>query len=150
MYKFFTFIQSCISDVLYIDVLYIFFMTIDTMACGHALTLYMILLLLYLAGDVERCPGPWKQQNFTIVHQNIRGLFGKKDLLTEYIVKNNFKLFAVTETLLNSSTPSAFVNCNGYLFERRDRGHPGGGGVGFYIKNGIDYTRRIELETPEL
>jgi len=49
-------------------------------------------LLILLAGDIEICPGPSKSMEFSIGHQSIRGLTGKIDLLTLFILENNFKI----------------------------------------------------------
>ena len=107
----------------------------------------IVLMLILLCGDVETCPGPWSynQNDFTIGHQNIRGLWGKKDLLSEFLHDKNIKIFGVTESLLKSSIPSVMCKIRGYSFQRRDRGK-NGGGVGVYIKDGIDYLRRPDLE----
>jgi len=73
---------------------------------------------------------------------------GKKDLLSEFLFEKNIKIFGVSESLLKATTPSAVLNIRGYSFERRDRGK-NGGGVCVYIKEGIDYIRRPDLENPE-
>ena len=86
----------------------------------------LIFLLLLVCGDVESCPGPGLFKNtsdFTILHQNIRGLAGKKDLLEDFI--QNIKIFAVTETLLQDTIPTSLVNIRGYVFERNDRNNKG-------------------------
>ena len=112
-------------------------------ACFGILFLF---LFYYLIGDINTgIIHDWRSKDFSIVHQNIRGLLGKKELLADFILKNNIKIVGVTETLLNDSIPSPFVNINGYSFERRDRG-ASGGGVGVYIKSGVDYSRRLDLE----
>ena len=56
---------------------------------------------------------------------------------------------ALSETLLNNSIPTAFVEITGHSFERRDRGLSGGG-VGVYLKNRLVYCRRNDLEAPEI
>jgi len=40
----------------------------------------IIVMLILLSGDIETCPGPWSfnKGDFTIGHQNIRGLWGKR------------------------------------------------------------------------
>ena len=70
----------------------------------------LIFLLLLFCGDIELCPGPHAQENLTdilkqrgikLVHQNIRGLLSKKDILEKFIItlskthiaSVNFKLF---------------------------------------------------------
>jgi len=65
-------------------------------------------MLILLSGDIETCLGPWfyNQGDFTIGHQNIRGLlWGKKDLLFEFLYEKNIKIFGVTKSLLKLSIP---------------------------------------------
>ena len=76
----------------------------------------------------------WKRKDFNIIHQNIRGLFSKKDQIADYLTQNDIKLCAISETLLNDSIPTSFVDISGYCFERRDRGSSGGGGWSFSEK----------------
>jgi exonuclease III len=114
----------------------------------------LLCLLLLACGDVESCPGPcrvnsFKEKDFTIVHQNVCGLKGKKDHLEDFLFCNNIKLFGISETLLTHKLPSSFINIWGYVFERRDR-NDHGGGVGIYIKQGIQYLRRYDLENDEV
>ena len=54
----------------------------------------LIFFLLLICGDIELCPGP--QENVTdiskligikLVHQNIRGLLSKKDILETFVYK---------------------------------------------------------------
>jgi len=92
---------------------------------------------------------PWRNKNFKIIHQNIRGLFAKKDLLEYFITENNIQVMGVTETLLNEYIPSQSVNINGYNYERRDRGSSRGG-VGVYLNKGIEYSRRFDLECTDV
>ena len=117
------------------------------MADGRSAFMGVLFLLLfyYITGNIEIASKPWRNKDFKIVHQNIRGLFTKKELLEYFITENNIQIIGVTETLLNEHIPSQPVNINGYNFERRDR-ESSGGGVGAYIKKGIEYLRRFDLE----
>ena len=74
---------------------------------------------------------------------------GKKDLLESFLIENNVKIAGITETLLNEHIPTSFINIEGYNFERRDRG-ASGGGIGLYIKNGIEYSRRLDFESADI
>lgn len=49
--------------------------------------------------------------------------------------------------MLTKALPTALVNIKGYIFERKDRKSNKGGGTGIYIKDGINYVRRYDLET---
>ena len=122
------------------------------MADGRVVCVGVLFLLLFhfLVGNIDiNTPKPWTKKDFNILHQNIRGLFGKKDLLENFMIENNVKVIELSETLLNSQIPSSFVKLDGYNFERRDRGSPGGG-IGMYIKNDIEYIRRSEFETDDI
>ena len=59
----------------------------------------LIFLLLLICGDIELCPGPHVQENLTdisklrgikLVHQNIRGLLSKKDILETLFTNEKF------------------------------------------------------------
>ena len=102
--------------------------------------LLWLFLFLLKAGDIEKCPGPWKSRDFTIVHQNVRGLTGKLELLSLFILQHNINLFAVSESFLNDSIPSSFINIPGYTFERKDRGSAGGG-VGFFYQKQLSLSK---------
>ena len=123
------------------------------MECGRLLLWLLCLLWLFLfsykAGDIEKFPGPWKSREFTIAHHNVRGLKGKLLLLSLFILKHSIKMFTVSETFMNDSIPSSFVNIPGYNFERKDRGSAEGG-VGFFVKNNIVYRRRNDLQTQDI
>ena len=112
---------------------------------GRVLAMWLILLIL-LAGDIEKCPGPWKKNDFSIAHQNICGLSGKIDLLSLYVLNNEINIFGVTETFLTDKIPSSLVNIDSYNFERKDR-KAAGGGVAVYVKNCVNYVRRNDLES---
>ena len=104
-------------------------------------------MLLLVCGDIESCPGPVLFRNasdLTILHQNVCGLASKKDILEDFILEKNVKIFIVTETHLQSATPTSLVDIWGYTFERN--GHKSKwGGAGIYIKENIEYIRRNDL-----
>lgn len=96
---------------------------------------------MLFCGSVES----WSNKGFNLAHQNVRGLFNKKDFIADFINRSKVNLFGITETLLTASLLSSFVYIDGYNFERKDRNGKGGG-VAVYIKEGIDYIRREDLE----
>ena len=54
------------------------------MADGRVVCVGVLFLLLFhfLVGNIDiNTPKPWTKKDFNILHQNIRGLFGKKDCL---------------------------------------------------------------------
>jgi len=73
---------------------------------------------------------------------------GKFDLLSLFVVERNFKIFGVSETLLNLSIPTSLIDIPDFVFERKDRVNAGGG-VGIYLKQDIVYLRRHDFENPE-
>ena len=117
----------------------------------------LLLLLLLLAGDVEVQPGPTysdlgellSHKGFSVLHQNIRGLDGKKDLLADMLFQHkNVNILSLSETFL--STHHNDCEIGGYIFEQKNRKNAKGGGVAAYIKNGVPYTRRDDLENEDL
>ena len=118
------------------------------MAFGRApaiLSLKFCFLLILLCGNIELCPGPNNNKGIHVAHQNVRGLFSKKDAVADFINQNNINIFGITETLLTTTLLSSFVFVDGYNFERRNRDGKGGS-TAVYIKENIDYTRREDLE----
>ena len=118
-------------------------------------------LLLLLCGDIESCPAPetsytnsnfLTRKGFTVLHQNIRGLPGKKVIISDILLNNTkAEIFFLSETFI--SPDDVFdPTIRGFDFESKSRSNrdASGGGVGAYIKNGIPYTRRVDLETDDL
>ena len=115
-------------------------------------------LIQILSGDIELNPGPDSINNITkledlcskkglkLLHQNIRGLQGSFDELKNILLRNKIDVFGLTEIFVNKILPDSMFSIPGYTFIRIDRNSGSGGGVGVYIRNGIDYTRRIGLE----
>ena len=111
-----------------------------------------------LSGDVELNPGPNPVNNLTklqdlcskkglkLLHQNTRGLEGSFDELKNILLRNKIDIFGLTEIFVNEILPESMFSIPGYTFIRIDRNSGSGGRVGLYIRNGIDYTRRTDLE----
>ena len=85
----------------------------------------LIFLLLLICGDIELCPGPHVQENLTdisklrgikLVHQNIRGLLSKKDILETYI---KF-IISLSETHI-ASVNSKLFQIPGFKFVQKNR-----------------------------
>lgn len=117
-------------------------------------------LLLLLCGDIEQCPGPeqiypdlhnfLRVKGFSILHQNIRGLTGKKDFLNELLFSNRkVNILSLSETFLSHKAYTD-VDIGGYTFENKTRHNASGGGVGAYIKDGTPYTKRKDFECEDL
>ena len=108
------------------------------------------MFLLLACKDIEVNPGPGQaNKGFSIYQQNLQGqLWNNKEVLEHFINQKNKKIFGITETLLSSSTPNSFLQIRRYTFERKDR-IKAGGDTGIYIKEGITYLRRNDLECDE-
>ena len=87
-------------------------------------------------------------------HLNARSLnmVQKFEEIASIILNEDFKIFALSETWLNSSIPSDLFRIPGYcpLFrlDRSDGRHAGG--VGLYVSSEFVPKRRRDLESPEL
>ena len=73
----------------------------------------LLCLILLLYGDIESCPGPdiasfLNTKGFCIFHQNIRGLHGKKEIISD-ILYNNSKIDIFS--LENVHNSHRFVQC---------------------------------------
>ena len=118
----------------------------------------VIYLLLLLCGDIETCPGPTQTytglqdflttKGFSVLHQNIKGMEGKKDLVADFLFNNKVNIFSLSETFLSHKNFTD-VEIGGYSFDYKNRKQIGGG-VGAYIREGIPYTRRKDLECDNL
>jgi hypothetical protein len=107
-------------------------------------------MILILSGDIETNPGPF---SLNFVNINVNGLRDKVDIITSQL--NLFDLICITESHLNKE-----ISCEKLVIPdfnpiiRRDRetprGTPSWGGVSVYIKHFLPYTRRTDLELPDL
>lgn len=66
-------------------------------------------------------------------HVNIRSLLPVFDDITRFIINNEYDIFAITETWLKSTTPTASISINGYDIFRRDK-QTRGGGIVIFVK----------------
>lgn len=85
----------------------------------------LICLLLLLYGDRERCPGPdiasfLNTKGFAVFHQNIRGLHGKVDIISDILLYSKIDIFSLSETFI-TQTDSFNVEIQGYTFESKTR-----------------------------
>ena len=127
-----------------------------------------IVFLIFLSGDVHPIPGlvsehslnssisslstnttVFNSLNFThnlsIVHYNVQSIFQKLDVLNAEL--NDFDILCFSETWLNAS-----INTEDLLLqsfnrpESKDRAGDTHGGVMLYVKEGLHYKRRDDLE----
>ncbi len=117
-----------------------------------------LFLCILLAGDIATNPGPSIIPNTNVcllngntdmvMHFNCRSLLPKVDELRTAMKSVKPLFIATTETWLNNGISNTEVDINGYCIERHDRNSQGGG-VAIYIKDGLKYERKLELEEPQ-
>ena len=71
----------------------------------------IIYLLLLLCGDIGTCSGPTQTstglqdfltaKGFSVLHQSIREMEGKKDLVADFLFNNKVNIFSLSETFLS-------------------------------------------------
>lgn len=74
----------------------------------------------------------------SLAHINIRSLSRHFADLKDIIVQENFDIIGLTETWLSDNDFEDELHIEGYKFIRRDR-DTRGGGVGVYLKSGLDW-----------
>ena len=114
--------------------------------------------MLLVCGDIESQPGPYhnipelkdlcSQKGLKISHQNIRGLQGKFDEISDVLNNNKIDIFSLNELFLNNLKSKFTIP--GFEFLRKDRKNGSGGGVGIYIRTELDYKRRKDLEKDDI
>ena len=127
-----------------------------------------IVFLIFLSGDVHPNPGPVSEHslnssisslstnttvlnslnlthNLSIVHYNVQSIFQKLDVLHAEL--NDFDILCFSETWLNASTDTEDLLLQSFNRpERKDRAGDTHGGVMLYVKEGLHYKRRDDLE----
>ena len=89
-----------------------------------------------------------QNNNFSMIHLNIRSMINKFDSFKELIYSLNklFQIIGLTETWLNETNEDRFKFQN-YDFVNVNRSTKSGGGVGIYIANELNYKIRTDLNT---
>ena len=82
----------------------------------------------------------------TILHQNVRGLFGKIDYVRDILENFNVDILALSETHINDEHPTCF-DIPGYTFVYKNLSTGAGGGVAAYISTNIKWVRRNDIES---
>ena len=84
-------------------------------------------------------------QNLSIVHYNVQSIFSKLEVLHTELI--DFDILSFSETWLNDSIASEDLLLESYNKpERKDRPGDSLGGVMLYVKEGLHYKRRNDLE----
>ena len=100
--------------------------------------------------DSSNTPGPSYSskslnQNLSFVHYNVQSIVNKLDILHAELL--DFDILAFTETWLSQAVSMNNLMLQSYnIPERKDRTGDPHGGVIVYVKNGIFYKRREDLE----
>ena len=114
-------------------------------------------MLLLLCGDIKSYPGPNIQNNLQelsnmrgikLIHQNIRGLFGKREILQTLL--NKFKLIITLSETHKASINLELLKVLGFQFIHKDQQNGEGGGVAIYLSDDIKWKQRTDLETEEI
>ena len=91
-----------------------------------------------------------------IANFNIRHLKPKLDQVKIMLQGSTVDLFGVCETFLNKTIHDDTLHFNGYTHERKDReacsdiSSNNGGGILNYLREGLDYVRRNDIETSDV
>ena len=130
-------------------------------------------IILLCSGDVHPNPGPSStsstvssinsslnmsnslldslslNHNLSFIHYNVQSVFAKLDILHAELI--DFDILAFTETWLNPSIDSEDLSLISFNKpERKDRIGDSHGGVILYVKTGIHYKRRADLEIRDI
>ena len=118
----------------------------------------LCMLLLLMCGDIEQQPGPFSnipelkcicsRRGLKICHQNIRGIQGKFDEISNLL--QNFKVDVLTLNELFINNLQLNFSIPGFTFLCKNRKSGTGGGVGMFIRNGIKFVRKTEFEDDEI
>ena len=117
----------------------------------------LVFLLLLICGDLELSPGLHVQKNLTdisklrgikLIHQNIRGLLNKKDILETLFTNEKF-IITLSEMHI------AYVNSElfqilGFKFVHKNQIAREGGGIAMYLSNDLKLKQQTDLETDEI
>jgi hypothetical protein len=114
----------------------------------------IVLILLFLSGDIETIPGPPQNLTLNVGHIKAKSLNneGKYDEICSIIYDLNLDICSATETWLNSSIPSDSLNiqCFSTIIRPDRQGNRRAGGIALYLSSDIAFTRRTDLENFEL
>ena len=109
--------------------------------------------------DVEKCPGStepniqdlFNQKGLKVFHQNTLGLFHNIAKLSTFLnTHKNMQIFSLSKTHADNATPTQLFEIPGYTFINKSRDVGTHGGIAIYIKDGIPFIRRTDLEVNEL
>jgi hypothetical protein len=85
-------------------------------------------------------------KGFKIAHINIQSLRYKVDHIRVLLDLNQIYILCMTETWLDSNISNNEIHIDGYNIIRLDRSHMQHGGILYYIKDGIVFKERSDLQ----
>ena len=91
-----------------------------------------------------------------IANFNIRHVKPKLDQVKIMLQGSAVDIFGVCETFLNKAINDETLHVNGFTHERKDRedcseiSSNNGGGILIYLREGLDYVRRNDIETSDV
>ena len=93
-----------------------------------------------------------KNRGLKVLHLNVNGLLAKIDQIRLLLTKTgcNTHILQISESHLDDSVPDSLIDVYGYNIIRKDRKAGPGGGVCIYIRNDMNYQRRLDLEKDEI
>lgn len=102
----------------------------------------------------ETCPGPailrniCQMRGIKIAHLNVQGLATSFNGLCDLLGSNpEIDILTLSETHLSKNTYNDHLYyISGYTFVKRNRTKGKGGGVAMYLKNGLNWKRRKDLD----
>ena len=108
-------------------------------------SLFVILIILLQAGDIETNPGPVINHGMSLLHLNNRSIRNKIDYIVDTF--SDFQILCFTETHLDANvTTDMLPFSNSYSIPyRKDRTNHGGG-ILAYLNSSLLHTRRPDLE----
>ena len=115
------------------------FLTLNVESCTHTDH--------YIIKELEEI---CKQRGLSLVHQNIRGLQSNSENLCAVVDNHNIDIITLSETHLTNSEPRDLYSIDGYELITLNRSEGKGGGVCIYIKEGINWERREDLESKNI
>ena len=87
------------------------------------------------------------KNDFSLLNVNIRSLYRNYESFKDFISNCdiNFKIIGLVETWFKDK-PSEYFHINGFNLEIKNRPNKKGGGVCFYINDGVKYKVRTDLD----
>ena len=81
-----------------------------------------------------------------IAHLNVKSITNKIDSMRLLLLNNHFDVLTISETWLTKNISDPELNIQGYSFVRNDRKSKKGGGCMIYIRDGLPYRARPDLQ----